>query len=1068
MSNREEIERAIAALEGQRSVLGDAVVDAALASLRQKLAQTSTLHAVEEQRKQATILFADLSGFTALSEKLDAEELSDTINALWQRLDGIILAHGGVIDKHVGDAVMAVWGATATREDDAERAVRAALAMQAELAANAGEGPTLKMRIGLNTGPVLLGVVGTTGEYSALGDTVNTASRLQNAAPVGGILITHETYRLVRGIFDVQPQQPLTVKGKAEPLQTYLVLAARPRPFRPGARGVEGIETRMVGRDAELATLQQAFWTAQTGSARLVILAGDAGVGKSRLLWEFEKWLALMPVAVPVFQGLATPEMSQTPYGIWRDLFRRQFEILDSDPPAQVRARLAAGLAPHLDADRADLVGQLVGFDFSAAPAVQRLLNSPAFARLAQADLLHYIQSIAADQPLVILLEDLHWADPLSLEFILRVVQELPNSPILVVALTRPALFETRPAWGAGDFSQRIDLSPLTPEAATTLVRDILQKVPDLPVDLQQLIVNAAEGNPFYLEELIKMFIEDGVIVRGEAEWQVAPGRLKRVSVPTTLVEVLEARLDSLPTPEKAALQRAAVVGRIFWDAAIAELRAEGEPPLQAPALLPDLQRRELVFRRERTAFAGAGEYTFKHAILRDVTYETVLLKRRRVYHVQTARWLEAHSGERLSEYTAAIARHYQQGGENELAARWWQRAGQSAYRSSGFSVAQAAFEQALTLLPAEAIQPRLDLLISLGGCLERQGSYPEARQRLTEALETARQTGDVRAQAGALNGLNLVATRQGSFDDARLLGEEALTLARQSGDAETIALALQRLGGVYYYQGTYPRAVELFEAALNTFQQLGNPTGEANCLVNLGSTASIQGDHDRAIQSYNRALAINRQIGERWGVSTCLSNLGTLHSYLGKYEAARRYFEEGLEIRAEIGDRWGYAACLANLGWTAMLQQEYDQAVQYGVQSLEIYRALGDRRNIANSLCNLAHADAQRGEHALARRAYLEALQLGWEIGALPRVLEALAGLAGLRLAAGELIPSAELLGLTTTHPATSSDVTSVAEPLLARLRSALPAADLEAALARGSALNLEATVRAALQETP
>jgi len=1067
MSNRDEIERAIVALEGQRATLGDAVVDAALMSLRQKLVEVGSQRINEEQRKQATILFADLSGYTSLSEKMDAEELSDTINALWQRLDGIILAHGGVIDKHVGDAVMAVWGATATREDDAERAVRAALAMQAELSANIAEGPVLKMRIGLNTGPVLLGVVGTTGEYSALGDTVNTASRLQNSAPIGGILITHETYRLVRGIFDVQPQQPLNVKGKAEPLQTYLVLAARPRPFRPGSRGVEGIETRMVGRDAELATLQQAFWTVQAGSARLVILAGDAGVGKSRLLWEFEKWLALMPVAVPVFQGLATPEMSQSPYGIWRDLFRRQFEIPDSDSPAQVRTRLAAGLAPHLDGDRADLVGQLVGFDFSAASAVQRLLNNPSFARLAQADLLHFIQSTAAEHPLVILLEDLHWADPLSLEFILRITTDLADSPILVIALTRPVLFENRPDWGKGDFSQRMDLAPLTPEAAATLVQDILQKVTDLPADLQHMIVNAAEGNPFYLEELIKMFIEDGVIVRGETEWQVALGRLKRVSVPTTLVEVLEARLDSLPAAEKAALQRASVVGRIFWDAAVNELQAEGESQLQLTSALPDLRHRELIFSRERTAFAGTKEYTFKHAILRDVTYETVLLKRRRVYHAQAARWLEAHSGGRLNEYTAAIARHYQQGGENELAAEWWQRAGEIAHRSSGFSVAQAAFEQALALLPEGAMKQRVDVMIRLGSCLERLAQYPAARQYLEMALTTAREMHDARAQAGALNGLNLVATRQGNFDDARILGEEALILARDSGDEETIALALQRLGGVYYYQGDYARAIDLFEAALVIFQKLGNLTGVANCLTNIGSTSSIQGNHDQAVQNYTHALEISRQIGERWGVSTCLSNLGTLHTYLGKYEAARRYFEEGLEIRAEIGDRWGYASCLSNLGWTAMLQQEYDQAVQYGVQSLEIYRALGDRRNIANSLCNLAHADAQRGEYTLAHRAYLEALQIAWEIGALPRALEALAGLAGLHLAANRPVTAAEMLGLAMSHPATSSDVTQVAEPLLAQLRSALPDDQLQAALGRGQALDLKETVEAALQET-
>ena len=304
MIEREQLEQAITQLEAQRATLGDDVVDVSIVALRAKLAALEPLPP-QKQRKQATILFADVSGFTAMSETLDAEEVSDVMNALWQRWDAAIVEHGGVIDKHMGDGVMALWGALEARENDPELAIRAALAMQSELAAFCAEWQVdLAIRVGLNTGPVLLGDVGTTGELSAIGDAVNLASRLEGAAPTGGVLISHDTYRHVRGVFDVLEQEPLQVKGKARPVHTYLVQYAKPRAFRMLTRGVAGIETRMVGRDAELLMLQNMFRDAtEDAEVQVVTVVGDAGVGKSRLLYEFEKWIELLPEGILVFPG---------------------------------------------------------------------------------------------------------------------------------------------------------------------------------------------------------------------------------------------------------------------------------------------------------------------------------------------------------------------------------------------------------------------------------------------------------------------------------------------------------------------------------------------------------------------------------------------------------------------------------------------------------------------------------------------------------------------------------------------------------------------------------------------
>lgn len=611
MTEREQLEHAIAALEAQRAILGDAVVDAALAPMREKLAALQT-QAITERRKQVTVLFADVSGFTAMAETMDAEVVSDTMNALWQHIDTVIVEHGGLIDKHIGDAVMALWGAGETRKDDPERAIRAALEVQAEIHdfAETHRAP-IQMRIGINTGLALLGGVGTTGEFSAIGDTVNLANRLEQAAPVGKVLISRDTYRHVRGIFDVQPQDPITVKGKTGLVQTYVVQRAKPHAFRMITRGVEGIETHMVGRDAELLILQSALQDAtlqgdfdnklENAEPRVVTVVGDAGVGKSRLLYEFERWIESLPCQIHYFKGRATPAMVNIPYSIIRDIFAYRFSIRESDSAAVVLKKFRAGMDGILDSDRADLVGHLVGFDFSASVAVKNLLGSPSFRQIAMAYLTTYMRTVA-NQPTVIFLDDIHWTDDSSLDVVHHLVTEIANARLLVVCLTRPSLFERHPNWGQDHRTYtRLDVKPLSRRASRALVGEIWQRVDQVPDDLRTLVIEGAEGNPFYVEELIKMLIEDGVIVRGEERWHISSDRLADVRVPPTLTGVLQARLDTLPREEKQLLQRASVGGRLFWDALVAEL-ADAEIG-QVDALLDAIQGRELIFQRGHSAF---------------------------------------------------------------------------------------------------------------------------------------------------------------------------------------------------------------------------------------------------------------------------------------------------------------------------------------------------------------------------------------------------------------------------------------------------------------------------------
>jgi ABC-type oligopeptide transport system substrate-binding subunit/class 3 adenylate cyclase len=754
MNERDQLQQAIAALETQRATLGDAVIDTALAPLREKLAAATVAASTAQQLKYATVLFADITGSTHLSQRLDPEDTMAVMDGALARFQAVIAQYDGRVLRFMGDGLKAIFGAPIAREDDAERAVRAGLALLDETRTYAREIEThwgltgFTVRVGVHTGPVVLGG-GVEGDNTATGMTVNVAARMESTAPPGSLRISHASYRHVRGLFDVRPQPPLTVKGHDDPIQTYLVLRAKPRAFRIPTRGVEGVETRMIGRDAELQQLQDAFSTAvEDRETRVVTVVGEAGVGKSRLLYEFENWLELWSETVWLFKGRARPELTNVPYALIRDLFAFRFEIQDSDSAASVREKLERGIAIFLGQvevgrTRAHFIGHLLGYDFSASPDLHAALADPRqFHDRALAYLVEFFATATTQQPTAILLEDIHWADDRSLDLIHHLAQERPDLPLLVVGLARPSLFERRRAWGEGrPYHTRVDLRPLAKRHSRQLVDEILKLADNVPSDLRELIVGGAEGSPFYVEELIKMLIDDEVIVTEVEHWHVETARLAGVRVPSTLTGVLQARLDGLPPPERELLQRASVVGRIFWDDAVAQLSAEPPDVRQAPNVaiedrLGALRARELIYEHEQSAFADCAEYIFKHALLRDVTYETVLKRVRKAYHAQVASWLVAHSGERLGEYLGLIAEHYERAEELDQAVEYLLRAGDRAREVAAYPEAIGAYDRALAILKAQDAHDRAArTLMKLGLTYHQAFDFVHSRQTYDEGF---------------------------------------------------------------------------------------------------------------------------------------------------------------------------------------------------------------------------------------------------------------------------------------------------------------------------------------------
>lgn len=773
------------------------------------------------QRKQVTVLFADVSGFTAMSENMDAEDVSEVMNALWQRLDNVIIGQNGAIDKHIGDAVMAVWGTAVTREEDPERAIRAALEMQKELQTFTQERETavpLRIRIGINTGPAILGEVGTTGEFTAMGDTVNTASRLESAAPVGGILISHDTYRHVKSVFAVTEQKPITVKGKTEPLKVYTVARLQPRAFHLQTRGIEGIKTPMIGRASELETLQDTFYaTVQNRETHVVTIVGEAGIGKSRLLYEFDTWLSALPKQVESFRARAGEEMRVQPYALLRDLFAHKFQIHDSDSSQMAWQKLEEGFSVAEDEGengrvQTRLLGEMLGFELGAQAdgeaEPERLDQNQALAHLSA-----YVQAVASQKAAIILLEDIQWADDSSLNALSQLLQTLPDQPLLLICLARPVLFERRPKWGEDLLrSVRLGLRPLSEEETGQLIHEILYKVDDIPPALPELVIENAQGNPFYVEELIKMLIEDGAIITSSSKWVVNPTRLSEVRIPPTLIGVLQARLHSLNSQEQNILQRAAVAGRTFWDDLIAFLGAESDQPdnettavaSETEQALQALQTRELIARHETTDFEGADEFAFNNIILREVIYESVLKRERRTYHARVAAWLIERSGERQNEFASLIAEHLERAEQSTQAIVYLKRAGEQAQRTNAFREAINFFERALSLLAASNRQERIELTRQIGKALFELGQWDAAREQLQESLALARAKADPQQMIATLQVLAGVEEKQQKFGEARERLEESLKLARQypsqigAAQVENLQNALDGLSGAY------------------------------------------------------------------------------------------------------------------------------------------------------------------------------------------------------------------------------------------------------------------------------
>ena len=1006
----QQFEAVIAGLEAQRALLGDAVVDAALLPLRARLAALAPVPAPEQVLRQVSVLFLDIVGSTRLAQGLDPEDIHAVMDGALQRFTSIVQQQQGKVLQYAGDSLLAAFGADQAREDDAERAVRAGLAMleQAGLLGrqvrqqHGHDG--FDVRVGIHTGPVLLGG-GVDAEGSIRGMTVHIAARMEQTAPHGGLRISHDTWRQVRGVFDVEPQPPLQVKGRDEAILSYLVRAAKPRSFRDTRRGIEGVETRMVGRDQELGQLADLFdGVVKSRTLALVTLVGDAGIGKSRLAAEFENRIDSRRGFVWLFRGRAQPQGVHQPYGVLRDLFNRRFEIQDSDCLPQAQAKFARGMGRVFGdgaGEAVALLGQLIGLDYRSSPFVAGILGEGKQLRQRAFQVAAlYFARLQGDGggPQLLLLEDLHWADEGSLDFLEHLAHACAHQPMLVLCTARPALFEQRPSWGRVPGShRRIDLDALPPGASRELADALLERIADAPAMLRELIMAGAEGNPFYMEELTQMLIDDGAIRTQGERWSVVTERLIQVHVPSTLTGVLQARIDSLPAIEKRALQQASVIGHVFWDEALAKLHAD------APLALPALGRRELALARDSSAFEGAREYVFKHHLLHQVTYDSVLKRQRKAQHHLTALWLQGRSTGRRSEYLSQIAEHFERAGQAESAAHHWAAAADDALQRHAEDAAMAHAERALMLDGAAPNQRRRYAVMRVRQMVYAHRSDREAQAQALQDMECIADALDdhrLRSQA---------ATNRSRWHASACAWPEALAAAQRAldwagpGASSEAAQAHGVASEALYRLDRRAAAIEHAQSGLALSHTLGDTKAQSDLLNSLGNLAMVGKDLVAAGAYYEKAVALKLDIGDRFGAAIVVGNLSILAVQMGQLEPARRWQSQGLVLARETGNRSVEASMHHTLAELLAAQGEPAAALESAQAGLLIMREIGDRRQEAETLTTCGDAAQALGQWHAAVAHFSAARDLFDQIDMPYWAQMPAAGLAAAWLAAGD-----------------------------------------------------------------
>ena len=873
-----------------------------------------------QERKLVTVLFADVTGYTGLGERLDAEQLREVMDAYFAAMREAIEAQGGTVEKFIGDAVMAVFGAPVAHEDDPARALRAAIGMRAKLGElnrtlQASHDLTLEMRVGVNSGEVMAVANPGPGTGLVTGDAVSVAARLEQNAEPGEVLVAERVARATRG-FTFADVRPLSLKGKGHPVRALRLLAEERSSVE---RGIPGLRAPLVGRDSEMALLDTLF--ARVASERrphLVTVYGDPGVGKSRLVAEFLQRVESGADAPLIVSGRCLPYGEGVTYWPLAEILKSLAGVLDTDAPDLTVEKIRKLGRELLTTDVSDeparataALAYAVGVEDPEVPFSDL---SPRQVRVeTHAAWRSLFSGLASDRPLVVLVEDIHWGDSALLDLLEELADRLQGAALLVCP-ARPELTQRRPAWGGGKRSfSSIYLDPLSPEEAERLVGSLLA-IDDLAPDVQNRILARAEGNPFFLEEIIRQLIDEGSIIHERGRWRATPG-CGEVVIPDTVQGVLAARLDLLSPEEKRVAQTAAVVGRVFWTGPLHRLL--GADLGDIDDILDRLDGREFIRARLSSSIGGDREFIFNHVLTRDVAYESLPRRERASGHAEVAYWLQETAGERRREFAELLAHHFV---EAHRAAATDHKLDASALESLRLN----AFEH--TLLASEVARERYAI----------EGAVRHAESALGLAAGGSE-------RSGALEALGLIRQLNYEGDDAWRYLKQAVDEALAYGetdDRRIARLCAAALDTPTRWPGSMRGRPDEEEAKryLDLGMHHGHRIGDSPELVRMLTAKSLwafgfprgktDDELDQADADGRRAADIARRLGRPELESAALDGASSAWILRGRYREADRITRRRLELAAEMRDSWELDDIFSVHAWNQFMLGNYYEAI--------------------------------------------------------------------------------------------------------------------------------------------
>lgn len=990
----------------------------------------------ETDRRPVTILFADLSGFTALGERLDPEDVRALQSDLFQQMGSAVESYEGFVEKYVGDAVMAVFGAPLAHEDDPERALRAALTIQERMAALserwAGRlGRPLALHIGIHTGPVVAGTIGQTpgAAYAVTGDTVNTASRLQSAAEAGQILVSRSTYRLTQHAFEFEALGDLTVKGKAQPIPVYRLVGALAAPRSTRGLEVHGLVARLVGRDDELGQLLSAFQRMQGGHTQVVSLIGEAGAGKSRLQAEFLARLESRGhlSAIAVRRAPCSP-LGEKTYGVLASLLREAYGVAPDDPLDVARGKLEAGLETlGVDAAETARMAALLGYVLGFGQEESRLrhLEPEQLKRQIFLAARALIERRLEASPLLLIVEDLHWADTASLELLRFLIDRLPDRRLMLLLAYRPTMDAGAVVSGRTTHTA-IRIGPLSAADSEALLHALFGAVDQCPDRLRALIVERAGGNPFYLEEIVRSLIADGVLVREPGGWRCT-AEAAAVNVPVTIQGLLLSRLDRLAAGPRRVIQDAAVIGASF-DQELLRL-VSTDPDMEAA--LEALVDAELLVEEPRGPGGAAPRYRFTHALVQDAVYQNMLVRRRAEAHARVGQALESLCGtspQRLEDLEA-LGHHWALSTDKPRGVRYLMTAGDWARAIHANADAARHYQRALeTLSECEGCDAdRFAVRERLGDLLGPSGWREAALEHYEAVLLGYGRLGDRPATARVSRKMGALYWAAGDRDRALGCFQTGLDLLHDQPDHIELAHLYQEMGRLAFRSGDNDRAVEWAQRALAQAERVAArapgagatederkeaATAIAHAYNTLGVAQARLNKLSEAVAHIERSVAVAEEAELLQAACRGFANLGVLYATLDPSRAIQTC-ARGLELAKKIGDLGFQSRLYANLAvaYCTLTNQCDEQGLGAAQAAIDLDRRLGQLDHLAVPLIVLGQIYQCHGEPERALTHYREALEIADEVGEPQLLFPCYDGLATVYLEMGDGAQAEEYL---------------------------------------------------------